>query len=111
MNTINPTKEVENDNKRIAINNIKRKGYIIAPIENYPNDGNTLRLYTDYPCRIEKGRDEFKNKDRWYVMFYSYFNIEDKNFSNVQQSIDYMQNAYSKWLENQLLLIKKGKLK
>lgn len=111
MNVIKITKEQEEDNKRIAMNNVKRNGYVIAPIEHYPNDGNTLRCYTDYPCKIEKGRDEFKNKNRWYVMFYPYFNIEDRNFSNIQQAIDYMQISYSKWLENQLLLIKKGKMK
>lgn len=105
------TPELEEDNKRIEMDNAKREGYVIFPIENYPNDGSALRCYTDYPCKIEKGRDEFVFKNKWYVMFDCHFSIEDKCFSNIGQALYYMKASYLKWLKNQLELINKGKLK
>lgn len=111
MNSKILTKELTEDNERISLDNAKRDGYVISNLDGYPKTKDHLRCYTDLPCKIEKGRDEFPSKKRWYVIFDSNINIEDNSFSTLSEAIRYATLKYTNFLQKQLKDIKTGKLK
>lgn len=105
------TKEAEKDNGRIGMLNMKRKGYIISELETYPKDGNHMKCYTNLPCKVIKGLDNFKDKKKWYVIFDDNISIQDKKYSNVHLAMDGAINDYLKYLEKQIKDIKNGNIK
>jgi len=111
MKIENLTPKVQKNIERIDLDNSKKNGYIISKIPLYPNDENHLQCYTDLPCRIEKGRDEFPNKKKWYVVFENFINIETKTHSTVSSAISSAKSDYEKYLNKQLKDLKSGKLK
>ena len=80
--------------------------YNFYPLKNYPNNGLHIGYYTDLPCRIEKGRDEFINKKKWYVIFETYVNIPDITYNELESAKVGARNEYKKYLEDTLKKIK-----
>ena len=80
-------------------------------LKNYPNNGLHIGYYTDLPCKIEKGRDEFVNKKKWYVIFEPYINISIATYSEVESAKEGARNKYKKYLEDTLKKIQEGKIK
>ena len=111
MNIKIETEATRKDNDRITLANVKRDGYTISNIEGYPKTNDHLKCYTDLPCKIEKGRDEFHNKKKWYVIFDCNINIKDKTYSTVTQATSGAICDYTKYLKEQLRQIEKGFLK
>ena len=78
----------------------------ITTLKNYPDDGNHVQYITDLPCRIEKGRDEFGSKNRWYIIWN---NVElvnsliDKSFIDLDKALEYAYTEYVKVLKNELI--------
>ena len=83
--------------------------YNFYPLKNYPNNGLHIGYYTDLPCKIEKGRDEFINKKKWYVTFEPYVNIPDTTYNELESAKVGARNKYKKHLEYTLKKYKKEK--
>lgn len=80
-------------------------------LKNYTNNGLHIGYYTDLPCRIEKGRDEFINKKKWYVIFEPHINIPDATYGEIECAKVGARNKYKKYLEDTLKKIQEGKIK
>ena len=80
-------------------------------LKNYPNNGLHIGYYTDLPCKIEKGRDEFINKKKWYVIFEPHINIPDTTYGELESAKVGARNKYKKYLEDTLKKIQEGKIK
>lgn len=89
----------------------KEMGYTLVNIENYPKTDDHLECYTDLPCYIEKGREEFRYKKRWYVSFFNEIDIDDKSYGSIDKAIIGALSSYKKYLKSTLAMLDSGVLK
>lgn len=106
MQTEKTISKIEDSNGEIAL-----VGYTLAPIEGYPKNGEHMQVYTDLPCSIMKGLDNFKQKNKWYVTFYENINIPEKTYNTANEAIRGAKENYLRYLKKQIKNIEAGVLK